>query len=290
MSEKEGDGVVEKQSGKSKPRSPNYPAVSLDEAERRVRMLYSANGRAGAEPAEVVKHIGFSGPHGTALVVLSALKKFGLVEDRKGRLVLTQTAIDILTFPAAHPRRIQALQGAALKPAAYSMVVNQYREVGELPSDEELRPELVADRGFTEKSVDGFVADLKTSLVYAGLLEGNSLKLPKSNGDEGASGEEERERGNGDVDADTSKAEKNRSSGGSSRSDSAQKTPLADESWTGPSVRFDLPRGNAIEIRLRSKVTPQEFQKIKRIFDLSEVAFVEDEADESQTPPASGVE
>ena len=51
--------------------------------------------------------------------------------------------------------------------------------------------------------------------------------------------------------------------------------------WAGPKVRFDLPRGNFIEIRLKSKVTPQEFQKIKKIFDLSELAFLEDDNSES---------
>jgi hypothetical protein len=50
-------------------------------------------------------------------------------------------------------------------------------------------------------------------------------------------------------------------------------------------VRFDLPRGNAIEIRLRAKVTPEEFAKIKKIFDLSEVAFVEERSDAAGGDP-----
>ena len=48
----------------------------------------------------------------------------------------------------------------------------------------------------------------------------------------------------------------------------------------GPVVKFDLPRGNAIEIRLKAKVTHAEFQKIKRIFELSEVAFVAEEGED----------
>jgi hypothetical protein len=55
--------------------------------------------------------------------------------------------------------------------------------------------------------------------------------------------------------------------------------PPASDSWRGPTVRFDRPRGNVIEIRLRSKVTLEEFQKIKNIFDLSEFAFIEDDSD-----------
>jgi hypothetical protein len=45
----------------------------------------------------------------------------------------------------------------------------------------------------------------------------------------------------------------------------------------GAFIKFDLPHGNSIEIRLKAKVTAQEFQKIKKIFELSELSFVQDE-------------
>jgi hypothetical protein len=55
--------------------------------------------------------------------------------------------------------------------------------------------------------------------------------------------------------------------------------PEPDE-WGVPPLRFPLPRGNVIEIRLKSKVSAAEFKKIKKIFDLSAFAFLEDEAAE----------
>jgi hypothetical protein len=58
----------------------------------------------------------------------------------------------------------------------------------------------------------------------------------------------------------------------------------APEPLTGPSIRFDLPRGNVVEIRLKSKVTASEFKKLERIFKLSEVAFLEDD----ETPADEG--
>jgi hypothetical protein len=42
-------------------------------------------------------------------------------------------------------------------------------------------------------------------------------------------------------------------------------------------IIFPLPGNNAIEIRLKSKVTQAEFHTIKKIFDLSELAFVKEE-------------
>jgi|HubBroStandDraft_6_1064221.scaffolds.fasta_scaffold21225_4 hypothetical protein len=53
-------------------------------------------------------------------------------------------------------------------------------------------------------------------------------------------------------------------------------TPPADNQWPGPIVKFDLPRGNAVEIRLRQKLSPEDFKQLKRIFDLSELAFVDE--------------
>lgn len=49
-----------------------------------------------------------------------------------------------------------------------------------------------------------------------------------------------------------------------------------DKKYEVPTLTFPLPRGNVIEIRLKSKVTAKEFDKIKALIDLSESSFVED--------------
>jgi hypothetical protein len=267
--------------GRSRGRSPNYPAVGLEDAVKRMEMLYKAGGRPGSPPEVAAKQIGFSGLHGTAQTVLSALKKFGFVEDQNGRLVPTKLAIDVLNFPAGHQRRLVALREAALRPAIYNTIVDQWRELGELPADDSLRPELIADRGFTEGSVDGFLRDFRASLTYAGLLDENRLKL--SRGDEDSTTPESSPDTGGDtVEPEQARKEKPRVPGAATRPAASNNPDQPNESWTGPCVRFDLPRGNVIEIRLRNKVTPNEFKKIKRIFDLSEVAFVEDEGEDEE--------
>jgi len=162
---------------KSKPRSPNYPAISLVEAIERTRKIYKADGRAGAPVAAAVKHVGYSGPHGKALTVLSALGKFGLTENKAGRVVPTQAAVDILEFDSNHERHKKALREAVLMPAAYRNIIERYRKVGVLPSDESLKPELVADLKFSPSAAGGFIKDFRTSLEFAGLLVGNELKL-----------------------------------------------------------------------------------------------------------------
>ena len=51
---------------------------------------------------------------------------------------------------------------------------------------------------------------------------------------------------------------------------------IDDKKYEVPTLTFPLPRGNVIEIRLKSKVTTKEFAKIKQLLDLSESSFVED--------------
>lgn len=171
--------VLKEDDKKTRRRSPNYPAVHLENAVERARALYDADGTAGCSREAALKHIGFSSPHGQALAVFSALYKFGLVEARANRVVPTQLAVDILEFPKGNPRHDRALREAVLGPSIYKELVEEYTEAGRLPSDDSLRPELIADRGFNPKVVTGFLADFRQSLEFAGLLDGNKLNLSK---------------------------------------------------------------------------------------------------------------
>jgi hypothetical protein len=146
----------------------------LREAVDRVGRLYAADKKAGSPVDAALKHMGFSGPHGKAMVVLSALRKYGLVEDVSGRIVPTQRAIEILVLPETDRRRTQALQDSALSPEIFRELYEQYRETG-IPSDETLRSELVAYKGFNPNAVTDFVADFKDSLDFAGLTGNGEL-------------------------------------------------------------------------------------------------------------------
>jgi hypothetical protein len=161
-------------------RSPNYPAVGLRNAVERAEKLYKADGKPGSNPDAALSHIGFSSQHGQAMAVMSALKKFGLLEDKGGRIVPTPLAIEVFEFPPDHPRHIAALKTMALKPAIYAELVESAREHSRLPSDVTLKPELVTDKGFNPKAVDSFLMDFRDSLEYAGLLSENTLQLSEN--------------------------------------------------------------------------------------------------------------
>lgn len=160
---------------KPRHRSPNYPAVGLREACDRAAKLYKVDGKAGAPPQLAAVHIGFSKPHGQAMSVLAALKKFGLVTEANGRIILTQRALEIVNLPSEDPRRVQALRDAVLSPPVYQELIDQHKETG-WPSDDVVERELVTYRNFNPNAVKGFVADLRDSLEFAGLSDFNTLE------------------------------------------------------------------------------------------------------------------
>lgn len=156
---------------KERQRSPNYPAVGLREAVDRVRRLIQMDGKAGAPPELVAKHIGYSSAHGQAMTVVAALKKFGLVADSGGRLVPTQIALEIANLPESDSRRQRAIKDAALSPALYQELVNEHNERG-LPAPDVLEAELTTYKGFNPKAVGGFVVDFLDTLDFAGIKVG----------------------------------------------------------------------------------------------------------------------
>lgn len=167
---------------KGRHRSPNYPAIGLREAVERVQRLYDADKRAGAPVDAALRHIGFSSRHGNALAVLSALRKFGLVEDAGGRVVPTQRAVTILAYPDSDPRKWDAIKESALSPDIYRLLYARYADKDALPSDDTLKAELEAEMGFNPNAIGGFVKDFKDTLVYSRLLDQDTLRLAERSG------------------------------------------------------------------------------------------------------------
>lgn len=155
---------------KKRQRSPNYPTVGLREAIDRVKRFVTANGKAGAMPAIAAKLIGFATAHGQAYSVLSALKKFGLLEEKDGRVFPTQRAMEIVSLPEADPRRLKAIRDAAISPTIYSELLEEYRDTN-IPNDETLAGELVAYKAFNPNGVKEFLKAFRETIEFSGLSD-----------------------------------------------------------------------------------------------------------------------
>jgi hypothetical protein len=160
-------------------RSPNYPGISLRTAIDRARVFYNNDKRNWSHVDTALHHWGFKPRSGAGLVVLAALKSFGLLQDdgsgTSRRVRLTDFALKVLLLDDAEhaPERQRLLQDAALKPKVHADLWKHYR--GSLPSDVTLRYELMTQRGFTENAVKEFIPQFKDTIAFANLAAGDKL-------------------------------------------------------------------------------------------------------------------
>lgn len=213
-----------------KVRSPSFPFISLPEALERARAFFDREHRHETEPEVAVRHWGYSPRSSGGNQTLAALRAFGLLEMvGEGKVRLTERAVRILLDEREEsPEREQLLRQAALSPALHARIWERYK--GVLPSDATLRLYLVADEGFNERSVDEFIAELKETLAHAGI--------------------------------ETAPAER-----------PAVRTPREAPPPPQASVEVDpvvfpLLDGNAVEFRIRRKISPEEAEDLRVMFEL----------------------
>src|SRR5690348_4606768 len=96
-------------------RSPNYPAFSLPEALARIKTIHTAEQHLAAPKEVIAKHLGYNGLNGASLKAISALTKYGLLDETQGdKLKVSPLAISIL-FPGKGDNRAAAIREAAFK-------------------------------------------------------------------------------------------------------------------------------------------------------------------------------
>jgi len=159
-------------------RSPNYPAFDLQEAIGKARILYDKDHLAGSSQESALQHLGFNRAEGKlsgpAARTISTLKKFGLTEERVGRIHLSQDALDIILYNETDERHQRSVKKCALQPSIYSKIYSKY--ISGLPSDETLRSELIREDRFNPNQVDGFLTDFRKTVAFAGLQFGSDEK------------------------------------------------------------------------------------------------------------------
>lgn len=298
-------------------RSPNYPSISLETAIQRARTLHAAEGRHETPADVALRHWGYTNPMSSnAQSTLSALVKFGLLQSNgqgsARRVKLTDSALKIILDERQDsPERHALIRTAALMPGIYSELWAKWG--ASLPSDPNIRSYLLIDKHFNSSVLDDFLKDYKATIAFAHLDK--TEDQPKNGGEEteieigsyvqwasggvdqfipprkvvGFSEDDEWAFVEGSQTgvpvSELSVVEPPAPSGEGAPRRTPPPNPHAltqpptpkELPHSGPVVTFDLPRGNKVEIRLRSKVTTAEFNKLKQIFALSEVAFVEDD-------------
>ncbi len=126
------------------------------------------------------------------------------------------------------------MKQAALMPPLHSKLWERYGP--ELPSDQTLRLSLILDEGFNENSVDDFLTEYKETLEFARLRMAEGARP--------------------------------RPEPSPAPFLSPPPPPKTGEAFEIDPLVFPLLHGNAVEFRIRRKVSPQEAEDIRRVFDL----------------------
>ena len=97
-------------------RSPEYPAIGLNEAIERVGMVWKKDYQNRVPRKVIAEHMGYKGISGASLPVLSALTKYGLLDGRGDETFVSAMAVAILAHPPGTRERVEALKNAAAYP------------------------------------------------------------------------------------------------------------------------------------------------------------------------------
>ena len=147
----------------AKARSPNYPQISLRKAVEYARKIYQSAHTHKAPASTVAATLGYTGLNGASLGVLSALKKYGLLEAVGDDVRISQEGLSILVDPPGSVVRAQAIMKAAFRPALFAELRKEY---GDTPpkSDDFLRAFLLK-RGFVLSIVDVPIRTYRDTMV-----------------------------------------------------------------------------------------------------------------------------
>jgi hypothetical protein len=152
-------------------KSPRAPSIPLDEALERSLNAYDKE-RLHPAPADVVaQNIGYkSANSGTALQALASLRYYGLLERPKEGLLAVSRDVESYRFAPDDQLRKRLLLKFLKSPPLFADLLDKFGI--NLPSDSNLKHELITQRGFTPGSADIVLNVFRRSVAFAG-YEGN---------------------------------------------------------------------------------------------------------------------
>jgi hypothetical protein len=142
-------------------RSPNYPTLSLPEAIDAVAKIHAAEQHLAAPKEVVAKHLGYASFHGLAARIVSAIEKYGLLEDVSGDKVKVSPLAMSILFPSTPEEKKRAISEAAFKPLLFAAIKEEWQ--GERPSDQNLRVYLVRKK-FGSDALDRVIEVYKATM------------------------------------------------------------------------------------------------------------------------------
>lgn len=160
-------------------RSPNYPSMGLGDAIKRLGALWAKEKQTPVTDEVAVKAMGYKGLSGPSRSHLSALKKYGLIEDLGTEVRISERGLKIVR-PVSDDERQAAINEAALAPDLFREIRKAYPDA----SDDSLRARLLRE-GYSEDGAKRAIAAYRDTAAVAKL---DDVEYPGDE-DEGNEGE-----------------------------------------------------------------------------------------------------
>lgn len=231
-----------------KVRSPSYPFIDLKTAIERARRLFEAAQRNAVRQDTAAAHWNYSAKSSGGKQTIAALRAFGLMEG-DGMVKLTERALRILLDERSpSPEKDVLLRQAALSPTLHGRLWEKYKAI--LPAATDLKMTLILEEGFNENSVDEFISEYIETLDFAKLRSAESLSQKDL-----VSPSLERAPGRPPAEPDAHQG--------------APEAPPRPTLTSGvdPAV-FPLLDGNAVEFRIRHRISPDEVEDVRHMFEI----------------------
>lgn len=131
-------------------RSPNYPAIPLEQAIDLVRQIHSKSRTNVIDRESAAKDMGYSGLTGRSIAMLGALAQYGLVARAgKGDLRVTPVAVDILHGLTEADKKT-ALRQAGTAPKLFKSIYDRFTDG--VPSENVIRSFLI-QQGYADNAI-----------------------------------------------------------------------------------------------------------------------------------------
>ncbi len=143
-------------------RSRAYPAISLPEAIGRVEKLYEVAAQKPVSRDQAFHGLGFAGANGVSVGVVSAVRKYGLVEKTGQVYRVSRLAVRLIDGKSASDRQT-ALEEAVKRPNIFAELWGAFR--GQDPSPDDLAAYL-AGSGFSPTAIPKVVSGFRSSIDF----------------------------------------------------------------------------------------------------------------------------